>query len=371
MMRASQAKPNPDETGARADARNGERPPTHDIIVVGASAGGVEALIALVGNLPPKLPAALFVVLHMSANAPSYLAQILARAGPLPARTAEDGEAIRFGQICVARPDHHLLVAHGVVRVARGPRENRSRPAVDPLFRTAALTYGPRVVGVILSGALNDGTAGLLAIKRRGGMALVQDPTTALFPGMPQSACAYVDVDYCLPTFELASKVVELAHASIDVRKGVLPVPPEMELEAKIAGLDSSVLEHSPSVGRLTSLTCPECHGPMWEIQDGSLLRFRCRVGHAYTAESMVEGQSESVENSLWMALNSLEESALLYTTLADAARTHGDREPAEVYDRKASMLLGRAQTIREMVAPEELAEPGAEAATAAGAGGE
>src|SRR5256885_4553560 len=181
-----------------------ENMPGHDIVVVGTSAGGVEALATLVSTLPPRLPAAIFVVLHISAHSPSFVPDILDRSGLLETVQASDGMEIKHGRIYVAPPDHHMLVGHGNVRVVRGPKENRHRPAVDPLFRSAALAYGPRVVGVILTGALDDGTAGLRAVKRCGGLAVVQDPRDALFPSMPQSALQHVRVDHCLSVGEIA-----------------------------------------------------------------------------------------------------------------------------------------------------------------------
>src|SRR5579864_7798260 len=185
--------------------------PGHDIIVIGASAGGVEALVKLVGQLPGDLPAAVFVVLHIPAESPSLLPGILERSGPLPASQPGDNEAIRSGHIYVASPDYHLLIEQGRVRQMRGPKENRHRPAIDPLFRSAALTYGPRVVGVILTGALDDGTAGLLAVKRRGGVAIVQDPDEALYPSMPLSALENVEVDYTLPLASIGPQLEQLA----------------------------------------------------------------------------------------------------------------------------------------------------------------
>ncbi len=326
---------------------------THDIVVVGASAGGVEALIGLVAGLPTDVPAAIFIVLHIPASVPSLLAKILARAGTLPAVTAEDGMPIMLGQIYVAPPDHHLLLTAAQVRVTHGPRENHCRPALDPLFRTAALAFGPRVVGIVLSGTLNDGTSGLIAIKRRGGVTLVQDPATAIFPSMPLSACTYAEIDGCLPVPDLAAKVVELAHTPVTIPEGAFPVSDELEFEAKIAGLDPSVLSSDQHVGELTSMSCPECKGPLWEIQDGDLLRFRCRVGHAYTAETIVEGQAETVEDSLWMALNTLEESKELYARLAASAQQRHQEPAAHEFAMRAHTLQHRASRIRELLVPD------------------
>jgi two-component system, chemotaxis family, protein-glutamate methylesterase/glutaminase len=186
---------------------------SNNIIVIGASAGGVEALSTLVRALPAGLPAAVFVVLHIPAQSPSLLPSILSRAGQLPAIQPTDGMAISPGCIYVAPPDHHMLLERGYIRIVRGPRENRHRPAIDPLFRSAARSYGARVTGVILTGTLDDGTAGLLAVKQRGGIAIVQDPKEALYTSMPRSALDHVAVDYCASLGEIATRLVELAHA--------------------------------------------------------------------------------------------------------------------------------------------------------------
>lgn len=321
--------------------------PTHDIIVVGASAGGVEALMTLVGGLPEDLPAAVFVVLHISPEASSVLAKILQRAGQLPAHTAEDGAPIRRGHIYTAPPDHHLLLTEQAMRVVRGPHENRHRPAIDPLFRTAALAFGPRVVDVVLSGALDDGTAGLLAIKRRGGIAIAQDPATALFPGMPQSACTYVDLDWCLPIPDIAARLTELATTEVQMAEGAFPVTDDMQFEADLVGLDPAASAATQHPGTLSSYTCPECNGPLWEIQDGELLRFRCRVGHAFTAETMMAGQADVIEEALWVALNTLEESTQMYQRMADDAQRRNLGVLAKRFVRHLEETKRRAKIIR------------------------
>lgn len=350
-----------------------------DIVTVGASAGGIEALTTLVCNLPHDLPAALFVVVHIPAEAPSVLAEILNRAGPLSASSARDRAPIEHGRIYVAPPDHHLLVTSTEMRVTQGPRENRHRPAIDPLFRSAALSFGPRVVGLILSGALNDGAAGLLAIKRAGGVALVQDPDTAAFPSMPESALMYVAVDGCLPVPALAKRIVALVNGEQPERKGAVPVVDEMDedreaelrIETDIAGLNPAVVGYPPPNGRLSSLTCPACHGPLWEIQDGPLLRFRCRVGHAFTAEAVLEGHDDNVEEALWLALNTLEESEQLYTRLGQQARERRHTHMERQFSRQAQTIRERAAVIRRLLtaAPPEQEEQETEGAPEGEAG--
>jgi two-component system, chemotaxis family, protein-glutamate methylesterase/glutaminase len=235
-----------------------------DIVVIGASAGGIEALTTIIAHLPHDLPAALFVVVHIPSEAPSSLAQIFSRAGVLPAQTAQDKTPIEHGHIYVAPPDRHLLLTADEVRVVSGPRENRHRPAIDPLFRSSALSFGHRVVGIVLSGALDDGTAGLLAIKRAGGIAMVQDPATAAFPGMPKSALTYVSVDWSLPLPALAEKVVELATGTVQELGGSVTMEEmddeqksELRVETEIAGLNPQAATEAPHYGKISSYTCP------------------------------------------------------------------------------------------------------------------
>jgi two-component system chemotaxis response regulator CheB len=299
--------------------------------------------------LPPDLPAALFVVMHVPAWAPSGLPGILSRAGPLKAVHPEDGDRIEKGRIYVAPPDFHLLVERGRVRLARGPKENRHRPAVDTLFRTAALAYGPRVVGVVLSGALNDGTAGLQAVKQRGGVAVVQDPGDALFSGMPESALEYVGTDHCLPMEKIAPLLVCLSGEPAK-EEGVYPVPDDMELESRIAGLDLTAIDSDERPGELSRFTCPECSGPLYEIQSGDLVRFRCRVGHAFTAESMLYDKYDEVEKALYAALNTLEESALMADRLAARSHEHQHGHAATRFERRAEDARQQARIIRQVL---------------------
>src|SRR5438270_410467 len=234
--------------------------PGHDIVVVGASAGGVEALETLVRTLPPGLPAAIFVVLHVPAQSPSFLPVILSRSGLLETVQASDGLEIKHGHIYVAPPDHHMLVERGHVQVVRGPKENRHRPAVDPLFRSAARAYGPRVVGVVLTGALDDGTAGLLAVKRRGGIAVVQDPSNALYPGMPRSALENIAVDYSLPLSDIGLLLRRLVYEPAE-EEGAYSVSEDMEMETKLAEMDIDTLNSSKPVGTPSGFSCPEFGG--------------------------------------------------------------------------------------------------------------
>src|SRR5439155_19817991 len=246
--------------------------PNHDIIVVGASAGGVEALRALVAKLPKDLPAAILVVLHVAPDHKSILPRILTGAGPIPAAHAKNGEALEPGRIYVAPPDRHLVVDDGVVRLTRSAPEGGHRPAVDTLFRTAARFHGARVVGIVLSGALDDGTAGLVAVKQRGGVTVVQDPEEALCPDMPRNALENVNVDHCLPTVEIAALIGKLAHENVELHS---PIPPLLAPEANIALARRREGERPP--GDPSGFGCPACGGVLNEVHDGHTLRLRCR----------------------------------------------------------------------------------------------
>jgi two-component system chemotaxis response regulator CheB len=311
-------------------------PAQRDIVVIGASAGGVEALSAVVAGLPVELAASVFVVLHVLPGGVSVLPKILARAGQLPVSAGVDAERIERGRIYVAPPDHHMLIADERVMLTRGPRENGHRPAVDPLFRSAARGYGRRVIGVVLSGALDDGTAGLRMISELGGLAMVQDPTEALYPGMPGSALDHVPTARALPLADIAPAICTALDEQLpDEKEGAEVIP----LPGKSAPVDQERSEDDdPRAGLLTSITCPECGGALWEHDEEGLLRFKCHVGHAYSVESLEVSQSQSLEAALWAALRSLQERADLFRRLA---RRLGGEERLERRARAADQHAG------------------------------
>ena len=325
--------------------------PDRDIVVVGASAGGVEALTGMAGSLPADLPASVFVVLHVPATGSSALPDILTRHGPLPASHAKDGEPIERRRIYVAPPDHHLLLRGGHVHLARGPRENGHRPAVDPLFRSAAREHATRVIGIVLSGALDDGTAGLLAIKSRGGVALVQQPEEALYPGMPLNASMHVDVDHVLPAAAIGEALARLTAEP--AMQPSAPAPDDMKLEVELEGFSMDAIEVG-NPGRPSGFSCPDCNGVLWEIQDGGLVRFRCRVGHAWSPESLLTQQSEALEAALWIALRSLEERAALSERLAEPARRRGHTITATRFQEQAQEAQQAARLVRRLLLDRE-----------------
>jgi two-component system chemotaxis response regulator CheB len=275
------------------------------------------------------------------------MAQILDRAGPLPATLAQDGESFEPAHVYVAPPDHHLIVKEGYLRVTRGLRENRVRPAIDPLFRSAAVAYGARVIGVVLTGLQNDGTAGLLAIKRCGGIAIVQDPTDALYPGMPLSALEYVEVDHCVPLLHMGPLLYRLTQEP----PGETPlIPQDLLIEVNIAENPAENTDCAKELGRPTALTCPDCGGPLWELHREKLRRYRCRLGHSYTPESLLEGQSTMIEYALWAAVRTMEDRVRVLTSLAHGRREHSQSKVADLYETRATELKTQAQQIRQML---------------------
>ncbi len=291
--------------------------PSCDIIVVGGSAGAVEPMQELVRSFPPAMPAAVFMVLHVAPDFTSMLPQILGRAGALPAKHAEDNEPVRPGHILIAPPDRHLTIQDGVVRVTRGPRENRHRPAIDPLFRTAAKVFDARVIGIVLSGHLDDGAAGLHAIRSQGGIGIVQDPQNAYAGQMPKSALEYGGADYVLPISQIGPLVVDLVNncrRSAMENKRTDKESPNHEVMENL-----EVSRPNEGHGVPSPFSCPECGGVLWEMKEGDLVRFRCRVGHCYTMASLAEDQTDAVENALWAAMRALEEKAALSTRMSEA----------------------------------------------------
>lgn len=270
--------------------------PKQDIIVIGTSAGGVEALKVVAAGLPANLPAAVFVVLHIGTgiNGQSYLAEILTKAGPLRAVCPLDGQIIQHGTIYVAAPDYHLVITPERVRLWRGPKENRTRPAINPLFRSAAAAYAQRVTGVILTGLLDDGVAGLADIKRNGGVAVAEDPATALYPSMPYNATLKVEIDFVVPLPTIAEVISSLAVTE-----------------------RSSMKREEPMEESLSQLTCPECRGPLTTERQGKIVEYRCRVGHVFSPLAMAQEHRDTVERSLWMSVLALEEAADIAEQLA------------------------------------------------------
>ena len=325
--------------------------PTRDIVLIGASMGGVEALKALVAELPPELAATVLVVQHTSAESPALLGEILDARGPLRASTAEDGAPLEHGRIYVAPPDRHLLLTAEGVRVVYGPRENRSRPAIDPLFRTAAVHYRSRVIGVVLTGLLGDGAAGLLAVHRCGGVAVVQSPDDAAYPEMPLRALTAVPSAQQVTLDGLAPL---LARLTAEAAPEPPPVPQSLAIEARLTERAMATDDWGEVPTRPTSFTCPECSGAIHEILGEPIRRFRCRVGHAYSADDFVAAKETGVEDAMWLAQQTLQEQAQVLETLAAEDLERGWRRNAGTYQaralemrRAAERLLGLISALR------------------------
>lgn len=318
-----------------------------DIIVIGGSSGATAPLKAILGGLPRDLPAAVFVVLHIPARSIGILATVSQAASQMIVSPAEDGMEIVPGHIYLGVPDRHLLIADGRIRLGRGPRENMARPAIDPLFRSAAVAYGPRVVGVLLSGLLNDGASGLSAIKRCGGLALVQDPQDATADEMPLAGLRAVSADLVAPGMRIGDVLADLVRESAGP---TVPVPPEIQLEVDIAAgerIDSEVLNR---IADPAPLICPDCGGVMSQLREPGPLRFRCQVGHAKTAEVLAYEQERSVDEALRVALRIIEERAELVARMAEEGRQSGRRSVAEMYQERADEYRRYGDTIRRAV---------------------
>jgi two-component system chemotaxis response regulator CheB len=314
------------------------------LIVIGASAGGVEALRAVTAGLPPDLPAAVVVVLHIPRGAPSALPGILSRAGPLSAVAAEQAAPLRPGIVYVAPAGHHVLVVDGHLRLSTGPAENGHRPAIDPLFRSAALTHGPDTVGVVLSGTRDDGTAGLAAIVARGGTAVVQEPDDALHPAMPANALAQVPSALVYP----AAKIGPVLGALVTRPAPEAPVVDDELLCAETRIASSGV----PTTNTLDDAapSAFSCHGVLFELPGAPAPRFRCRVGHAWSPSALEAEQAHSVDEAIWAAVRALEEKAELVERLAADARRHGHVRSAEVYIQRAASTRAQAGQVRDLV---------------------
>jgi two-component system chemotaxis response regulator CheB len=323
--------------------------PGKNVVVVGTSSGGVEALRTLVGGLPPDFPASVFVVMHTAPESPGVLADILDRSGALPAAHARNRERIRPGRVYVAPPDYHLLIEPGIVRVTHGPKENRFRPAIDPLFRSAAQVCGPRAIGVIMTGGLDDGTSGLWTIKRLGGTAIVQDPEEAFMPSMPQSAMDRVDVDYCLPVAEIGPLLARLVTAP-DAEEGAYEVPEELNIEVGIAKEDKGLDKGIQKLGAPSVFTCPDCHGTLLQLKEDGRFRFRCHTGHAFSADSLLAELTESVEKSLWTTIRSIDESVMLMRHIAGHVKEAGGASVSERFLEKAKEAERRSDLVRGAV---------------------
>jgi two-component system chemotaxis response regulator CheB len=320
------------------------------VIVIGASAGGVEALQHLLKTVSPELPAAIVVVVHIARTSPGVLPGILARSTRLRVKRAEVGDLLSPGFVYVAPPDHHLTIVGSRLELNRGPRENRQRPAIDVLFRSAALAFGPRAIGVVLTGLLDDGTAGLAAIKKLGGTSVVQEPSEAAFPSMPLNALERVAVDHVVPLAEMGALFRNLVAAPVAAGSKSNPDLPALALEAQLARSHVMSDEGSGALGTPAPFGCPDCGGPIWQANDPQVRRYRCHLGHAFTARSMVEGQTAALERSLWASLRLLEERATIMDRMAEDERRSGRLSASGAYAHRAAESRQHAKHILELL---------------------
>src|SRR5688572_26693760 len=326
-----------------------------DIVVVGASAGGMEALQKLVARLPESFPASLFLVWHMAPGVKSALPEVLGRASLLPVLSPADGDPIEPGRIFVAPNDHHMLLERGYIRIARGPKENRFRPALDPLFRSAAYVYGARVIGVVLSGALDDGTSGLWTIKLRGGTAIVQEPADAGVRGMPLSALNNVDIDHRETAAGIGDLLGRLVREEAAAERELAePERVQLEREIRIAEEHDGLEQNIMRFGELSPFTCPECHGVLTALREGATERYRCHTGHAFSRDALLAFTGEQLEERLWDAVRALDEMVMLLDRMGQEFARRGDTRAAERCFDKAREAHLRSQPIREAATAED-----------------
>lgn len=333
------------------------RAPIPRVVVVGASAGGIDALRTLTAGLPEDFPAPVCIVMHTSPQSPGVLDGILNRVSPLPVKAPRAAEPLRAGHIYVAPPDHHLLIEPGMLRLTKGPRENRFRPAIDPLFRSAAQVYGPAAIGAVLTGNLDDGAAGLWTIKQLGGVAIVQDPDDAEHPSMPLSALNLVEVDHCTRLAEIPPLLVRLTTAATQ-SPGDIIVPDHVDIELRIAKQEHPVDAGIERLGVPSNYACPECHGVLLQMKEAQRLRFRCHTGHAYSAESLVAAVQEGIDGAVWNAIRALEEGALLMRHLAMHLEEAGHGAPAGEYAGRARDTRRQADALRAVLDRQRRFEP-------------
>ena len=325
---------------------------------MGASAGGIPPIQRVLSALPSDFPASVLIVIHTAAEGPRLLSGVISRMSALPVAYAVDGDTPKKSIVYLAPPDRHLLLEANRMRLTAGPHENRHRPAIDPLFRSAARDRGSRVAAVLFSGLLDDGTAGLRAVVRHGGVSIIQDPGEARFASMPENALKHDSPQYVLRVGKIAATLVALVGngGGREVRRS--PHQPDSTAdstnEVKIAEIDLAAIERDKA-GVPSVYSCPECNGTLWEVREGKLLRFRCRVGHAYGEESLLASKNEELETALWTALRTLEEKAALHRRLSQEAARKRNSWVAKHFQRTADQVYQQAQAIRRLlVAPEQ-----------------
>ncbi|MBV8751249.1 MAG: chemotaxis protein CheB [Hyphomicrobiales bacterium] len=318
-----------------------------DVLAIGTSAGGVEALIFLAKRFSREFPAAVLITIHLPSHSRSVLDELLSNAGPLPAQFARNGEVARKGRIYIAPPDRHLLLDGEKVSLGEGPRENNARPAIDPMLRSTALCCSGRAIGVVLTGSLGDGASGLWAIRQAGGIAVVQDPKDAAFAEMPMTALNRAKPDHVVALADMPLLLEKLVHQPAGETR---PLPRSIRYEVEVARTGIGNMEQMDAIGRRAVLACPDCGGVMWELDEEDLIRYRCHVGHTYTAEVMSVALDENLRRALASALRALEERVALARKLYRQAIAGGHRLLAETWADKSREFEREMDVIRASI---------------------
>ncbi len=317
------------------------------IITIGTSYGGVQALSRLVSFLPDDFPAAIFIVQHNSPSFKSHLAEILAREGPLPVLVPEEGEKIKAGTIYVAVPNRHMVIKEDYITIPFGPHENRVRPSIDVLFRSAAAHHTSRVIAVLLTGYLDDGVSGLFVVKRCGGTTIVQDPLEAEAPDLPENAIRHGGIDQVLTLQDIAAKLIEIIH--LPPRPSV-PVPEDIVADIRVSEHTVPGMQRMEKIGAITPFTCPECGGTMWKAKDDPTGRLICHTGHSFTTNSFLAGQAELIENSMWAAVRFLDERIKVLQNLEERSKRGDSSVPQDYYQNKIDELRYHMHILRDFI---------------------
>lgn len=318
------------------------------IIVIGASAGGLQSIAKLISNIPQGLPAAVFVVLHVSKKSMGdIIVNHFQRSTSLKCHIPEDSEEIREGYLYVAPPDFHLFIKDNCIRLTKGPEENRWRPSIDVLFRSAAASHGSNVTGIVLTGLLDDGTSGMSAIKRCGGITIVQEPSEADFPDMPNNVLNNVDVDYRVPVNDIGYILGDIFSKPSSPPQ---EIPEDVKIEADITERLSVSIDNLKKLGTQTLFTCPDCGGGLWEIKNDNIHRYRCHTGHVYTENILLEKQAEALNESIWVSIRMLEERRNLLLTMASHEQDHGNYDRAEGDRQKAELMKVHIERLKAVL---------------------
>jgi two-component system chemotaxis response regulator CheB len=318
------------------------------IIAIGASAGGLKVITEILSGLPAELDAAIFVTVHISKNSMAdIIRQMFQKRSNLQCVIPQDGDKIKKGHVYIAPPDRHLFIEKGKILVTHGPHENRWRPSIDVLFRSAAAAYDSRVIGIILSGLMDDGTSGMGAIKRSGGITIVQEPAEAEFDDMPTNVINNVEVDYRVPSSDIPYVVRDILSKPLGAPK---EIPREIKIEAEITARMSGTIDTLKEIGDQSPFICPDCGGGLFEIRNDNIYRYRCHTGHVYTEKLLLEKQSEELEESLWVAIRMMEERRNLLITVAAHDRQAGNEDLSKEKLQKADELKAHIDRMKSLL---------------------